>query len=49
MKRIVITNGRRMGVMHMVDVYIGVRHVRHYNCRTMKQAREIAARERLAD
>jgi hypothetical protein len=40
-KRYIITSGTKLGVMHMVDVYDGERHVKHYNVATMKQARNI--------
>jgi hypothetical protein len=44
-----ITNGKKSGVMHMVDVYDGDRHIRHYNVFTIKRAREIVAELKLKD
>ena len=40
-RRYTITNGKKLGVMHMVDVYEGELHISHYNVKTLKRCREI--------
>ena len=40
-KRYTITNGKKSGVMHMVDVYEGDRHILHYNVFTLRRCREL--------
>ena len=40
-RRYTITKGKKSGVMHMVDVYEGERHIIHYNVGTLKRCREI--------